>query len=327
MKTVAVTGGTGFIGSHTVEALLQEGYRVRCLVRSGRNGTGWLKDLPVEIRHVDLLDGSAVRSALDQCEIVVHIAGVTRAKRRRDFFEGNVEPTRNLLLASKELGSVKQFCYMSSLTAVGPAVEGKPVTEDSPCRPLTAYGASKLEAETVCHGFADLFPVVILRPPAVYGPRDRDILHMFRWIKLGIMPVMGPSTKMLSMVYVTELARAVTTILKADPPPSGTYFVGDVKPYRYSDLVGMTAGLFGRTTFNLPVPRPILYAIAGATQAVSWLLPQPSVVNIDKVRDLVTPYWTCETGKIERDLGFRTEIGAREGLQKTLDWYKAEGWL
>lgn len=327
MKTVAVTGGTGFIGSHTVEALLQEGYRVRCLIRSGRNGTGWLKGLPVEIRHVDLLDGSAVRSALDQCEMVVHIAGVTRAKRRRDFFEGNVEPTRNLLLASKELGSVKQFCYMSSLTAVGPAVDGKPVSEDSPCRPLTAYGASKLEAETVCRGFVDLFPVVILRPPAVYGPRDRDILHMFRWIKLGIMPVMGPSTKMLSMVYVTELARAVTAILKADPPRGGTYFVGDPNPYRYSDLVGMTAGLLGKTTINLPIPRPILYAIAGATQAVSWLLPQPSVVNIDKVRDLVTPNWTCETGNIERDLGFRTEIGAREGLQKTLDWYKAEGWL
>jgi nucleoside-diphosphate-sugar epimerase len=259
--------------------------------------------------------------------MVVHIAGVTRAKRRKDFFTGNVEPTRTLLLACKDLGSIKRFCYMSSLTAVGPAVEGKPVREDSPCSPLTAYGASKLEAEMVCHGFANLFPVVILRPPAVYGPRDRDILHMFRSIKFGIMPVMGPSTKTLSMVYVTELARAVATVLKADPPPAGTYFVGDKTPYRYSDLVKITAGLLGKTTVNLPIPKPILYAIAGATQAVSWLLPQPSVVNIDKVRDLVTPYWTCETGKIERDLGFRTEIGVRDGLQRTLDWYKAEGWL
>lgn len=327
MKTVAVTGGTGFIGSHTVEALLREGYHVRCLIRSGRNGTGWLKGLPVEIRNVDLLDGSAVRSALDHCDMVVHIAGVTRAKRRKDFFTGNVEPTRRILSACKELGTVRQFCYMSSLTAVGPSDEGRPVHEDSPCYPLTAYGASKLEAEKACREFDGSFPVVVLRPPAVYGPRDRDILHMFRWIKFGIMPVMGPSTKMLSMIYVTELARAVTAVLNADPSPRGTYFVGDQAPYRYSDLVTITAGLLGKTTINLPIPRPILYAIAGTTQAVSWLLPQPSVVNIDKVRDLVTPYWTCKTGKIERDLGFRTEIGAREGLQRTLDWYKTEGWL
>lgn len=327
MKTVAVTGGTGFIGSHTAEALLREGYRVRCLIRSGRNGTGWLKGLPVEIRNVDLLDGSAVRSALEHCDVVVHIAGVTRAKRRSDFFTGNVEPTRSILSACKELGTVRQFCYMSSLTAVGPGVEGKPVREDSPCRPLTAYGASKLKAEEVCREFAGDFPVVVLRPPAVYGPRDRDILHMFRWIKLGIMPVLGPSTKMLSMIYVTELARAVIAVLNAGPSISGTYFVGDDTPYRYSDLVTITADLLGKKTIEFPIPGPILYAIAGATQAVSWLLPQPSVVNIDKVRDLVTPYWTCETAKIENELGFRTEIGAREGLQRTLDWYKAEGWL
>ncbi|MEX1140441.1 MAG: NAD-dependent epimerase/dehydratase family protein [Bacteroidota bacterium] len=327
MKTVAVTGGTGFIGSHTVEALLQEGYRVRCLIRSGRSGTGWLKGLPVEIRGVDLLDRSAVRAALDQCDQVVHIAGVTRAKRRKDFFTGNVDPTRNILLACKELGTVSQFCYISSLTAVGPGQDGRPVNEDSPCHPFTAYGASKLEAELVCREFEDLFPVVILRPPAVYGPRDKDILHMFRWIKFGIMPVMGPSKKMLSMIYVTELARAITTVLKSDSSGGRVYFVGDKTPYLYSDLVSITASLLGKTTFNLPIPRLILYGIAGVTQAISWLLPQPSVVSIDKVRDLVTPYWTCETGKIERELGFRTEIGAGDGLQRTLEWYKAEGWL
>ncbi len=327
MKTIAVTGGTGFIGSHTVEALIREGYRVRCLIRSRRRGTGWLEQLPVETRNVDLLDRSAVRSALEGCDMVVHIAGVTRAKRRKDFFAGNVDPTRTLLLACKELGSISRFCFMSSLTAVGPAVAGKPVHEDSPCSPITAYGASKLEAEHVCREFAGLLPIIILRPPAVYGPRDRDILHMFRWIKFGIMPVMGPSTKMLSMIYVTEVARAVAMVLKVNPPPAGTYFIGDETPHRYSDLVTMTAGLLGKTTFNLPIPKPILYTIAGATQAVSWLLPRPSVVNIDKVRDLVTPYWTCDTGKIERELGFRTKIGALEGLRRTLDWYKTEGWL
>ena len=327
MNTVAVTGGTGFIGSHTVEALLREGYRVRCLIRPARTHDGWLKGLPVEIHSVDFLDRTAVRATLDHCDAVIHIAGVTRAKRRKDFFLGNVELTRNILLACKELGSVKKFCYISSLTATGPSDAVQPVNEDSPCRPLTAYGASKLEAEQACKEFAGLFPVVVLRPPAVYGPRDRDILHMFRWIKFGVMPVMGPSSKTLSLIYVTELARAITTVLKSDSSAGRTYFVGDKTPYRYSDLVSITASLLGKTTISLPVPRLILYGIAGATQAVSWLIAKPSIVSIDKVRDLVTPYWTCDSGKIERELGFRTEIGTHEGLQQTLDWYKAERWL
>jgi nucleoside-diphosphate-sugar epimerase len=150
---------------------------------------------------------------------------------------------------------------------------------------------------------------------------------MFRWIKFGIMPVMGPPAKMLSMLYVTELARAITTVMKSGASAGRTYFVGDKNPYRYSDLVSITASLLGKTTVNLPIPRPVLYTIAGITQAVSWLIARPSVVNIDKVRDLVTPNWTCDPGKIEQELGFRTEIGAREGLQRTLDWYRIHGWL
>lgn len=327
MRTVAVTGGTGFIGSHTVEALLQEGYLVRCLIRPGRNGRGWLTGLPVEIRDVDLLNKGAVHACLEGCDEVVHIAGVTKAIRRKDFFTGNVEPTRTLLTACRELGSIKRFCYLSSLTATGPSEPGLPVNEDSPCRPLTAYGASKLEAEQVCWRFADDFSVVILRPPAVYGPRDGDILQMFRSIKFGIMPVMGPAAKMLSMVYVTELARAITTVMRSESSSGRTYFVGDKTPYLYSELVAITASLMGKTTINLPIPNPVLYTIAGAVQLVSWLLRKPSIVNIDKVRDLVTPNWTCDPGRIEKELGFRTEIGVRDGLKRTLEWYRSEGWL
>jgi nucleoside-diphosphate-sugar epimerase len=252
---------------------------------------------------------------------------VTRASRRKDFFEGNVLPTRNLLQACKDLGSVAKFCYLSSLTAVGPGTSGTPVNEETPCRPITAYGASKLEAELACRSYSDSVPVVILRPPAVYGPRDRDILHMFRWIKVGIMPIMGPSTKVLSLIYVTELARAITTVVASRAAEGRTFFVGDPTLYRYADLVSLSASMLGKTTANLPIPRPVLYAIAGVTQAVSWVFSRPSVVNIDKVRDLITPYWTCDPGKIEREVGFATRIHAEEGLRRTLDWYRSEGWL
>ena len=324
--TVAVTGGTGFIGSHTVEALCERGYRVRCFVRPGRRNLGWLKDLPVEITRASLFDEIALRKALEGCDLVVHIAGVSRAKRRRDFFLGNVEPTLNLLNACKKTETVRKFCYLSSLTATGPSPAGEPVTEESPCHPITAYGASKLEAENVCRRVDASFPVVILRPPAVYGPRDGDILHMFRWIKFGLMPVMGPRDKTLSLIYVTELARAILAVLD-HKSVQGTYFVGDKTPYGYADLVAISASLLGNKTRNLSVPRPLMYAIAGATQAISWLLPKPSIVNIDKVRDLLTAYWTCDSGKIEREVGFRSTVEAREGFERTLSWYRTNRWL
>ncbi|GJQ21999.1 MAG: epimerase [Bacteroidia bacterium] len=325
-RTVAVTGGTGFIGSHTVEALLERGYKVRCLVRPGRATLGWLEGLAAHATPVNLFDRDAVRSALEGCEAVVHIAGVTRARRRADFFRGNVESTRAVLAASRDAGSVRSFCYISSLTAAGPSPAGAPVTEDSPCRPITSYGASKLEAERVCRSYEDAFRVIILRPPAVYGPRDGDILHMFRWIKFGFVPVMGPREKMLSVIYVTELAHAIVCALESAPAGS-TYFVGDPEPYAYSTLAGIAASLLGKRTRNLPVPASLVYVVGAATQAVSWLLPQPSVVNIDKVRDLLAAHWICSTLKMRQELGFTPKVQAQEGLRRTLAWYREKGWL
>lgn len=323
-----MTGGTGFIGSHTVEALLKEGLTVRCLVRPGRKDLGWLKGLPVETVEADLFRQSSLVQLLDNAAYVVHIAGVTRGKRRSDFFRGNAETTSNLLQAAERAGSVRQFCYLSSLTAVGPSADGTPVTEESECRPITPYGESKLAAERFCHEFSDKLPIVILRPPAVYGPRDRDILHMFRWIKFGVMPVMGPKEKTLSLIFALELARAIVRALTSPLAAGKTYFVSDPSIYKYSDLVAFSASLLKKERiFSIRLPQPLIYAIAGATQALSWLLPNPSVVNIDKVRDLVSPHWVCNAGKIGEELGFQPKIQAEEGLRKTLAWYRAEAWL
>jgi len=149
---------------------------------------------------------------------------------------------------------------------------------------------------------------------------------MFRWIKFGFVPVMGPRDKMLSVIYVTELARAIVCTLESAPAGS-TYFVGDPEPYAYSALAGIAASLLEKKTHNLPIPAPLVYLVGAATQAISWLLPQPSVVNIDKVRDLLAAHWICSTGKIRRELGFTPAIQAEEGLRRTLAWYKEKGWL
>lgn len=307
---------------------MKEGHNVRCILRPQRSGLGWLKGLPVDTVEADLFRPSSLTAALENADYVVHIAGVTRGKRRSDFFRGNFETTSNLLHAAQSVGSVRQFCYLSSLTVVGPSADGIPVTEESECRPITAYGESKLAAERVCQEFSSKLPLVILRPPAVYGPRDRDILHMFRWIKFGIMPVMGSREKTLSLIYASELSRAIVSALTSPEARGKTFFVSDPSPYKYSDLVAFSASLLGKKkTLSVRLPKPLIYSIAAATQAVSWILPNPSVVNIDKVRDLISPHWTCEAGKIRKELGFQPEIHGQEGLRLTLNWYRSQGWL
>ena len=260
-------------------------------------------------------------------DYVVHVAGTTRGRRRKDFFRGNVEVTANLLDACRKAGGVKKFCYLSSLTAVGPSPEGKPVDETAPCRPITAYGESKLEAERVCMEFSKDIPVVVIRPPAVYGPRDSDILDMFRWISFGLVPVIGSPNKTLSLVYAPELARAIGIATVSEKTKGETYFVADAEQYGFSALVDIAAGLLGKSAFRLPLPTSLVYSIAAATQAVSWILPKPSVVNIDKVKDLLTPHWVCDPAKFQKELGFTTMVKAEEGLRRTLDWYREQKWL
>ncbi len=201
------------------------------------------------------------------------------------------------------------------------------MSEASACHPITPYGESKLEAERVCANYSTDLPVVVIRPPAVYGPRDRDILHMFRWINFGLMPILGSPHKTLSLIYAPELARAIAVGTLSERSAGETYFAGDEEVYHYPGLVSIAAGLLGKSVVSLPIPTPVVYSIAALTQAVSWMLPRPSVVNIDKVRDLLTPHWTCSSRKISAQLGFTTKVQAEEGLRRTLEWYRQRGWL
>jgi len=286
-----------------------------------------LKGLPVEIISTDFFDSETLTRNLQGSDFVVHIAGTTRGRRRKDFFRGNVEVTSRLLEAARNAGGIRKFCYISSLTATGPSVDGRPVDESSECRPITPYGESKLEAERVCQNYSGDLPVVVIRPPAVYGPRDSDILDMFRWIKFGLVPVIGSRHKTLSLVYAPELARAIGIATISERASGETYFVADEECYDFSRLVDITAGLMGKRAIRLPLPDFLVYSIAAATQTVSWILPKPSVVNIDKIKDLLTPHWVCDPGKIQRELGFTTAVQAEDGLRRTLDWYRQQRWL
>jgi len=327
IPTALVTGATGFVGSHTAELLLDRGFDVRCLVRRTRSDIGWLEGKKVEIIRASYYDVDTLRTAVQDSEYIFHIAGVTKAKRQREYREGNVLATKNLLVAAESSSHLKKFCFISSLAAVGPSSDGTPLTEESPCHPITSYGVSKLEAETVCQLHSARIPIVVLRPPAVYGPRDTDLLEMFRLVRHGIKPIIGSREKEVSLIYGPELARAIVDATLSESTKGETYFVSDPKAYRLSDALDLLAGMMGKNGFHVNIPGTILYSLAGIAEFISAFRSKPAALNIEKARDFLQKHWVSSPRKLEAHTGFRTRVSLEDGLRNTLEWYKDSGWL
>jgi dihydroflavonol-4-reductase len=300
---------------------------VRALVRPSRTNLEWISNLPVEIVKGDLLDPISLEPAVRDVDYIIHIAGVTKAKRRREFFLGNSAATKNLLQVASRAKRLKKFCYLSSLTAVGPSLNGIPPDEETPCNPISTYGRSKLEAERSCLAYGSSIPLVILRPPTVYGPRDKDVLELFKTTKLGIQPSVGSKNKTLSLVYGPDLADAIVNATLSDKTVGKTYFVSDPRVYPQTRLFDILTELVGGKSLRMKLPPALVYSVAAVVEAVSYFGPKPAVLSIEKARDLLQDHWVCSPEKIKKDIGFIAKTSAEEGLRITHTWYKENGWL
>jgi len=327
IPTIFVTGGTGFIGSHTVEQLLAEGFHVRCLVRPHQTNLRWLQGLPIDMVKGDLMNPSSIAKCIEGADYIIHLAGLTKAKYQRDFFTGNVTTTNNLLLAASQSKTLKKFCHISSLTAVGPSMSGIPLKETAYCHPITSYGKSKLEAEHVCKKYSGKIPIVILRPPAVFGPRDTDILEIFKWVSHGLKPILGSSSKTLSLVYAPDLAAGIIRATVDERTAGETYNIADPTIFTFSSIIDYLATFIHKRSIRVHLPKGLVYSMAGITQFVSLLSKKPAVLNIEKARDLLQTHWICDPQKIHNHIGFQTSTSIYEGMNKTFQWYQQKGWL
>jgi dihydroflavonol-4-reductase len=324
---VLVTGGTGFIGSHTVAQLLAAGFHVRCLIRPRQLNLRWLQGLPVEFVKCDLLNPSSVLECLENSDYIIHIAGTTKAKHKSEFLSGNVSTTKNLLAAASQVKHLKKFCFISSLTAVGPSASGIPLNENALCHPITAYGKSKLEAEHLCKNYSDRIPIVIIRPPAVFGPRDMDILEIFKLVGHGLKPVVGSSVKTLSVVYAPDLAQGIIRATVDERTTGEIYHIADPTIYTFDSIIDYLATFVNKRTIRVHLPKGLVYSIAGIAQFLSYFSKKPAVLNIEKARDLLQAHWVCDPQKIQEHIGFRTSTSIYNGMNETFQWYKSQGWL
>ncbi len=323
--TALVTGGTGFIGSHLVERLLREGFRVRCLVRE----TSSLAFLPregVELKTGDLSDAPSLRQAVAGAELIFHLAGSVKAGSREGFFRVNAEGTRRLLQAAAEASPPPAaFVYLSSLSAAGPSPDGRLLTEEDEPRPVSLYGESKLAAERAAAGFAGRFPLTVIRPPAVYGPREKEIYRFLAAAGRGLRISVSWEDRLFSLIHVADLVEAI--LLAARTPGRGirTYFVCDGAVHSWDRSLRMVAELLGRRTVPLRLPWSLLWTLARSAGA---LFPaSPPAFYVDKIREMAQKCWLCSAEKARRELGFTPRFPLKEGMAETIRWYRDNGWL
>lgn len=322
---VLVTGATGFVGSHVLDALARAGVRARALARSAEKAAA-LEARGVEVVRGSLADAAALDAAVAGVDAVLHLAAVTKARTAAEYLAANAAGTQALLDAMRRAQPrPRRLVYLSSLAAVGPARD-RPVTADDPPQPLTAYGRSKLEGERLCLAAAGEFEVIALRAPAVYGPRDRDMLTFFRMAAGGFVTVPAGPERRVQLVHVADLAEAV--LLGASRPGSGgVYHIAEPRAYGWREVVALIARAVGRRVRVIPVPPWSVRAAATVSEWVNGMRGRASIFNRDKARELLAPGWLCETERAWLDLGFRARIPLDRGLEATAAWYRAEGWL
>lgn len=324
---VLVTGGNGFVGSHVVEALLEAGYKVRCLLRP-HSRPQWIETLPVEIKRADFADPNELRTVLEGCQTVLHFGGATKAPDREAYLRANAFTSQALLEAAiHACPDLKLFLLCSSQAALGPSPSLDPLSEDAPQRPITDYGKSKLAAEEHCRQYEGRFPIVILRPPAVYGPRDRDVLIFFRTIRWGISPVMGKSERYFSLVHVLDVARITRMIVEKQTTDFRIYHVTDGAVHRWDEVAQAIARAVDKRPVRIRVPLGLAFGISKILSRWSALGGRMTTLNRDKLADILQQYWLISSRRVEEELGFKPEWDLEEGVEMTARWYKEHGWL
>ncbi|MEJ2184388.1 MAG: NAD-dependent epimerase/dehydratase family protein [Gemmatimonadota bacterium] len=324
-ERVLITGATGFVGFHLASALADRHVHVRALVRS-TSDVRHLDALGFEREEANLGNAAALEHAVRDVDTVLHLAGLTRARHEAEFRDVNVEGTRRLVDAMVKSGRPRRLVYVSSLAAVGPAPDGRPVHPDDEPRPLTAYGRSKLDAERLCLAARKTLGVVVLRPPAVYGPGDRDLLSFFRLARHGVLPVPSGPPRRLQMIYAADLAEAICRAGVAEAA-SGIYHTAEPRAYAWREVLELVAEAVGRSGRKVPIPAGLIRAAAAVSEAAGRAMGRPSIFTRDKARELLAPAWLCDTEAARQDLDFVARTPLAEGLRETAAWYRAYGWL
>ncbi len=318
-----VTGATGFVGSHLVDALLQAGWQVTALARSPAKAAALIEQ-GVQVVAGDLHLEPSLQQAVEGQDIVYHVAGAVAARNEAEFLKANRDGTRNLAAAAEARGS-QRFVLISSLAAGGPAPRGAPLDGSETPSPVTAYGRSKQAAEEVVR--SSHLAWTIVRPPIVYGPRDREVLKLFRLGRAGLAPVFGTGDQELSAVHAADLATALLAVGTSAGTVNRTYNACHPEIFTSAEFARGIGAAMGRQVRVLKIPGGMGRAVLRLTEATARVTRQTTILTVDKANEFFQPAWTGNPAPLIRDSGWQPVFDLRSGLADTYQWYRQAGWL
>jgi nucleoside-diphosphate-sugar epimerase len=324
---VLITGVNGFVGSHLADLFVKSGYRVTGLIRKTSNRR-FIEHLNIDLRICDLYDRKGMREIVTGMDHIIHPAGLIQAKSLEEFMRANRDGTNYILeSAAKYCPDLRRFVYVSSQAAAGPSDSMAAIDEDAPARPVSDYGRSKLAGEEECHKLSGTLPITILRPPAVYGPRDHGVLPFFKLVKSGWFWKLGRDESFASIVYVRDLAMAAKMAIESENSSGQTYYVANQETPSVWELQKLIAEIMKVEVKPLYTPLWLAKLLVPFEKIGSALLNKSPGLSDDKLKELSQRFWVCDSTKAERSFGWKAATSLDDGLAETIDWYHESRWL
>ena len=305
-----------------VDALLQRHCTVHCLVRRTID-LSWLDRTKVHLHYGNLEEPFSLKECLGKADYVFHCAGLTLAKTRQEFFRANATACKTLYEECREHGKhIKRIIHISSLASVGPALPDQPVDENTPCKPLTYYGKSKLAGERIARQFSSSLPLVILRPPIVYGPREVNFFAFIDAIAKGWNLQLGHKNRVLSLIYITDLVQAMLRAAVCPSSENDVYFITDGNFYHWEDVVETASKILNVRPRSIRIPDGLLAVVGFLLEFISIYQKKPPLLDSQRIIDIRQSTWTAESGKFFDRFKFQPQYDFQKGLEETVNWHK-----
>lgn len=319
---IVLTGGTGFVGSHVIDTLCAAGIRPRVLVRD-QASPRWIAGRPVDWVEGSLESSEGLARLVEGAGTVVHLAGVLRGATEEDFMAGNRDGTARLLTSVGSHSPEARLIHVSSQAAVGPADAEIGATVDVEPLPISAYGRSKAAAEDCVRSSSIRWG--ILRPPAIYGPRDSDVFEFFRMASRGLLA--APSgERRLTIAHVADVVRAVFAV-GAVGGNAGIFHVGGTAGMAMDDLLRSIANAGEVRARLIHIPPWVLRAAGSGASGLRLLGMRQIPLSRDKAKEILARHWVLETRTSMDRLGLHDPMPFDLGARMTWDWYRSAGWL
>ena len=282
----------------------------------------------MECHFGNLNNPESISKGLFDADYIYHLAGVTKSLKDDNYIEANIKGTKNLINAiiatNKKL---KRLIHVSSMAAIGPSPTIEPIDENYPPGPINIYGRTKLEAENFVKGYFSKIPITIVRPPAVFGPRDTDILQFFKTVRFGIIPKTGGRDKYLSLIYVKDLVDGIILAGESRRTIGQIYNLAYDRPVSWEELARITLKILNKKGFRINVPMNLLRGAAFISEFLGKLTGSNPALNWERFEQMKPDFWVCSSQKAFKQFGFKANTALENSVRETVEWYVKQGWL